>query len=169
MDVWGLRAAAARHMRRHEEHFRPFVAAEVAGGEEAAGGREEEVGEMPLAASAEWEGESDPERRRFLRHCAAVERTALWGGHLELQALAQALRRHIVVMSADLPDVHLGEEYGGGGEGTGGEVKGGAPPIRLSYHKHAFGLGEHYNSVVPVMPQEGKEQEEGEEEAVEAL
>ncbi|TYG88278.1 hypothetical protein ES288_A12G009100v1 [Gossypium darwinii] len=42
------------------------------------------------------------------------------------------------------PDVEMGKEYksdGGSSSSTG--------TIRLSYHKHAFGRGEHYNSVFP--------------------
>ena len=63
-----------------------------------------------------------------------MERTATWGGQLELGALAHALRRPIRVYSAHLPEVAMGEEYAG-------------EPLRVAYLQHAYGLGEHYNSV----------------------
>jgi OTU domain-containing protein 6 len=77
--------------------------------------------------------------RRFERYCHGVEATAAWGGQLELRALAHVLRRRICVFSAHLPTVEMGEEYG--------EACGGPPPLRVAYQQHAYGLGEHYNSV----------------------
>jgi OTU domain-containing protein 6 len=46
------------------------------------------------------------------------------------------------VYSATAPVLKMGEEFsepGGAGGGTG--------PLRLSYHKHYYALGEHYNSI----------------------
>ena len=77
-------------------------------------------------------------RRSFERYCRSVEATAAWGGQLELRALAHVLRRRIVVYSAHLPTVEMGEEY---------RTDADAPPLRVAYHQHAYGLGEHYNSV----------------------
>jgi len=63
----------------------------------------------------------------------------LWGGQLEINALANGLKRKIVVYKADgdpheaIPQDGLNEEE---------------EPIRLSYHLHYMGLGEHYNSLV---------------------
>jgi OTU domain-containing protein 6 len=65
-----------------------------------------------------------------------VEATAAWGGQLELRALAHVLRRRICVFSAHLPTVEMGEEYTGD-----------VAPLRVAYQQHAYGLGEHYNSV----------------------
>ncbi|TYJ03164.1 hypothetical protein E1A91_A12G009500v1 [Gossypium mustelinum] len=51
---------------------------------------------------------------------------------------------HIMIYSRSFPDVEMGKEYksdGGSSSSTG--------TIRLSYHKHAFGRGEHYNFVFP--------------------
>jgi OTU domain-containing protein 6 len=76
----------------------------------------------------------------FERYCHSVEATAAWGGQLELRALAHVLRRRIVVYSAHLPTVEMGEEY---------RAEEHAPPLRVAYQMHAYGLGEHYNSVVP--------------------
>ena len=59
---------------------------------------------------------------------------AVWGGQLELRALSAVLRRPIWVYDALQPTVRMGE---GDGE-----------PIRLSFHRHFYSLGEHYNSVI---------------------
>ena len=59
------------------------------------------------------------------------------GGHLELQAISTALDVCIEVYSAENPVLKIGEEKEGA-------------PLRLSYHLHAYGLGEHYNSVRPI-------------------
>ena len=64
-----------------------------------------------------------------------------WGGQLELQALTQILKAPITVHEAGKEPVLMGA----GGEGGGG---GGAAALQLSYHRHAYSLGEHYNSVV---------------------
>lgn len=70
----------------------------------------------------------------FEKYCSDVEHTAAWGGQLELQALTQVLKLPIEVIQADSPSIRIGEEYDG-------EV------ITLVYMRHAYGLGEHYNSV----------------------
>lgn len=70
----------------------------------------------------------------FESYCAEVEGSAAWGGQLELGALAHALRRRITVYSAHLPTVEMGQEYRDGA-------------LRVAYQLHAFGLGEHFNSV----------------------
>ncbi|CAH2063024.1 unnamed protein product [Thlaspi arvense] len=75
---------------------------------------------------------------RFEKYCGEVESTAAWGGQLELGALTHCLRKHIMVFSGSFPDVEMGKEYKSGNDST----------LMLSYHRHAFGLGEHYNSVV---------------------
>lgn len=96
---------------------------------------------LPFVTEHAKEHEGDPDAQ-FEAYCTEVEETATWGGQLELGALAHALRQHISVYSASLPVVEMGKEYERGMVG----------PLRLSYHQHAFGLGEHYNSIVPVEP-----------------
>uniref|UniRef100_A0A5B7C0C8 OTU domain-containing protein n=1 Tax=Davidia involucrata TaxID=16924 RepID=A0A5B7C0C8_DAVIN len=85
------------------------------------------------------DGDSDDSLiERFENYCREVESTAAWGGQLELGALTHCLKKHIMIYSGSFPDVEMGKEY-----------KSESPSIMLSYHRHAFGLGEHYNSVVP--------------------
>lgn len=58
--------------------------------------------------------------------------------------LTHCLKKHIMVFSGSFPDVEMGKEY----KSDEGEVAF-RSSIVLSYHRHAFGLGEHYNFVVP--------------------
>ena len=113
-DHVSLRRMTADRMRADEWDYRPFS---------------EEFAEASAAADEGW-----------AKHCDDVEKTAAWGGQLELGALAKALRRSIVVFSARMPAVTMGEEFASEG-GT---------PLLVCYQRHAFGLGEHYNSIVDV-------------------
>ncbi|XP_062266357.1 deubiquitinase OTUD6B [Platichthys flesus] len=70
----------------------------------------------------------------FEKYCSEVELTAAWGGQLELRALTQVLQLPIEVIQADTPAIKIGEEYK-------------SEQITLVYMRHAYGLGEHYNSV----------------------
>ncbi|TRY84311.1 hypothetical protein DNTS_025423 [Danionella cerebrum] len=73
----------------------------------------------------------------FEKYCSDVADTAAWGGQLELRALSQVLQLPIEVVQADSPSILTGEDFD-------------KPPIILIYMRHAFGLGEHYNSVEPL-------------------
>ncbi|KAJ8334298.1 hypothetical protein SKAU_G00399370 [Synaphobranchus kaupii] len=73
----------------------------------------------------------------FEKYCGDVESTAAWGGQLELRALTRVLQMPIEVIQAESPTVVIGEEYH-------------KAPIMLIYMRHAYGLGEHYNSVEPL-------------------
>jgi len=106
----GLRRLAAMHMRKHADEYIPFVV-------------EADEGEQCY--------------EQFENYCKEIENTAAWGGQAELGALANALRRHIEVYSADLGCLEMGTDY-----------KGVKHTLRLCYMRHAYGLGEHYNSVV---------------------
>ncbi|GIL44074.1 hypothetical protein Vafri_1633 [Volvox africanus] len=110
-DHLALRRLAASHIRSHADEFLPFIY------DEESPGRPEEQLES---------------------YCLELEGTAMWGGQLELGALAQALKKQIKVYAADMPPVTLGDEHAG--EGV----------LQLCYLRHAFGLGEHYNSLVPL-------------------
>ena len=71
-----------------------------------------------------------------------------WGGELEIQALSRCLRESVLVYSADAPELRMSPE-GPGGAGEEGDADR-RPPLRISYHKHYYALGAHYNSVVPL-------------------
>ncbi|KAK6917023.1 OTU domain [Dillenia turbinata] len=116
-----LREMVAAYMRTHASDFLPFF----------------------LSESAVEEDTDDSLAERFECYCKEVESTAAWGGQLELGALTHCLKKHILIFSGSFPDVEMGKEYKSEC-GTGLSKS----SIKLSYHKHAFGLGEHYNSVV---------------------
>ncbi|KAL9430790.1 hypothetical protein AB3S75_021914 [Citrus x aurantiifolia] len=100
--------------------------------------------EDQLAHLSGGEDSAQSQVERFENYCKEVESTAAWGGELELRALTHCLRKHIMIYSGSFPDVEMGKEYSNGGSDSSGSS------IILSYHRHAFGLGEHYNSVVPI-------------------
>ena len=141
-DYLALRRTAAGHMRAHAADFMPFI--------------DEDEDGLPRA------DDGTTLEERFAKYCHAVEHTAAWGGQLELQALSKALGVRIHVVSADMPIVRMGE----------GEAGYHAEPAIVSYHKHAFSLGEHFNSTRPFAqraaadaagPAEGADREGGEE------
>jgi OTU domain-containing protein 6 len=74
----------------------------------------------------------------FDSYCTKMELTPAWGGQLELQAISRSLECELWVHSADAPIVKMGQEFAN-------QQK---PPLQVSFHKHYFALGEHYNSVV---------------------
>jgi OTU domain-containing protein 6 len=122
-----LRQLAADHLRQHADHFRHFVIDD-----------EEEISKISIqdAANSPTENDSfDP----FEVYCHKIEATAAWGGHVEIQALSQALKAHVRVYSVGLPVLDIGTEYSELG-----------PTLQVCYLKHAYGLGEHYNSVRPI-------------------
>lgn len=63
----------------------------------------------------------------------------MWGGEIELRALSNALNVPIIVYCADAPEVIL--------KPSGSEIDSSEPIVRLTFHRHYFGLGEHYNAV----------------------
>lgn len=73
----------------------------------------------------------------FEKYCTEVANTPAWGGQLELRALSQILQTPIEVIQADASPILIGEEYSN-------------KPITVVYMRHAYGLGEHYNSVEPL-------------------
>jgi OTU domain-containing protein 6 len=132
LSVAGLRSATAETMRLHSEHFMPFVLAEAAAHEEAAG----------EGSSAEKDSGESAEEGIWRRYLEALEEQHPWGGHPELVALAILLSTHIEVFQAQGSNILIEQP-------NGAEPLAGEQPLRLSYHRHYYGLGEHYNSVVP--------------------
>ncbi|KAJ1966538.1 OTU protein, partial [Dispira parvispora] len=71
----------------------------------------------------------------YQRYCDDVQFTAAWGGQPEILALAHVYKLPVHIIQMGSPIIKIAEEY---------EAH---HPIRLSYHHHAFGLGQHYNSL----------------------
>ncbi|KAJ8543741.1 hypothetical protein K7X08_025359 [Anisodus acutangulus] len=115
-----LRQMVAAYLRKHATDFLHFFLSENAEGEES----------------------DDSLVGRFENYCREVESTAAWGGQLELGALTHILKKHMMIISGSFPDVEMGKEYKSGSGSS-------ASSIMLSYHKHAFGLGEHYSPLIP--------------------
>jgi len=74
----------------------------------------------------------------YKQYCAAITAAepVAWGGHQEIVALSKALKRRIVVHSSDnsMP-------VGTASDDT-------LVDLHITYHKHYYGLGEHYNSAI---------------------
>ncbi|KAI6674663.1 hypothetical protein NL676_002569 [Syzygium grande] len=118
-----LREMIAAYMREHTSEFLPFFLSENT-----------------------VEGDTDKSAaEKFENYCKEVESTAVWGGQIELGALSHCLKKHIKIFSGSFPDVEMGKEYQSDGGSGSSNLS-----IMLSYHRHAYGLGEHYNSVVSI-------------------
>lgn len=70
-------------------------------------------------------------------YCHDVETTASWGGQPEINAMSNVLQVPVEIIQADGPPIVTGEHFT-------------APSVILTYHRHAYGLGEHYNSVMDI-------------------
>lgn len=99
-----------------------------------------------FAAFMEWEDEaaagSDGAWKQYLSQLRS-EDAAVWGGQLEVAALSKALRKPIVIWSAN-GRMEIGEDLAADGN----------EPLHISFHQHYYGLGNHYNSVVPAEKEE---------------
>lgn len=84
----------------------------------------------------------------FAQYCLDTETTTAWGGHHEIRALSHVLKQPIEIIQGEGPPIKIGEEFES------------QPPIVLCYHRHAFGLGEHYNSVEDYVEEEKEEEED---------
>ena len=72
-------------------------------------------------------------------YCHKMATTPKWGGQVEVTALSRVLKRPLEVIQAEGPVVQVGmEEYPN------------EKAVVLTYHRHYYGLGEHYNSVQPL-------------------
>ena len=86
----------------------------------------------------------------YEKYCEKVGSTAEWGGHVEMLAIARALRRNVEVFEVrpgGEVEKMVVEDVGSGGEGE--EEKGGSSfPLRVAFMKESYTLGEHYDAVV---------------------
>ena len=76
------------------------------------------------------------EYREYVANVGRSTGEVEWGGQLEIRALCSATQRAALIYDAAAPVLTMGEDFLSAG-----------PPLRLSYHRHYFHLGEHYNSV----------------------
>lgn len=72
----------------------------------------------------------------FEDYCDKIDKTKVWGGQLEIRALSNLLKCPITVIQATGPDsIEQGSEYK-------------EPALTITYHRHMYSLGEHYNSTM---------------------
>ncbi|KAG1699320.1 Deubiquitinase OTUD6B [Nymphon striatum] len=127
MSVEDLRNKVAEHMKNNIDDFIPFLSNKDTG---------------------------DPfSEEEFQSYCNEIATTNAWGGQLEsniilwsmiddyerlqLQALSELLNYCVQVYQAVGPIITIGDKF-----------KGKHPSLKLSYHRHIYGLGEHYNSLI---------------------
>ncbi|KAJ0181948.1 hypothetical protein K1T71_002670 [Dendrolimus kikuchii] len=78
----------------------------------------------------------------FEDYCDKIRDTKVWGGQLEIKALSNCLKCPINVIQATGPDsIEQGNEFKGA-------------PLIITYHRHMYSLGEHYNSTVQREPED---------------
>lgn len=77
---------------------------------------------------------------QFEKYCQDMENAPVWGGQVELRALSETRKRPIEVVQAEGPSVIVGEEFKKSDDDK--------SDLILTYHRHAYGLGEHYNAAV---------------------
>lgn len=76
-------------------------------------------------------------QEEFDKYCQEVEKTKAWGSQIEIQALSNSLKIKIEVLQSSGSPTISGDEYK-------------SPHLIVTYHRHFFGLGEHYNSTRPL-------------------
>jgi len=94
------------------------------------------VADMLLSQKDDFQPFLSLEDSEFEDYCEKMATTPKWGGQIEITALSRVLRKPIEVIQAEGPIVQVGND----------EFKD-QKPIVLTYHRHYYGLGEHYNSV----------------------
>merc|ERR1712080_326155 len=125
-SVKSLRKAATDELRGNSSDYLPFLSHPV-------------TGDMLNEA-------------QFDKYCSDMQQTPAWGGQVELRALSQALKVPIEVVQADGPSMVVGEEFletlsnGDSGDNLEKPLTG-ENKLILTYLRHAYGLGEHYNAV----------------------
>uniref|UniRef100_A0A1Q3F987 Putative otu ovarian tumor-like cysteine protease n=1 Tax=Culex tarsalis TaxID=7177 RepID=A0A1Q3F987_CULTA len=84
----------------------------------------------------------------FRKYCHQVRNTKSWGGEIEVKALSSGLKCPIeIIQASGTSPVH-------------GEGEDPARKLVLTYHRHMYRLGEHYNSTVDAVVASGKDAEE---------
>lgn len=76
----------------------------------------------------------------YKNYCSKIAKTKEWGGHLELTAMSQLTNKPIHIFQAENVKPIVIEP----------KRRSDKKPILLSFHKHLYHLGEHYNSLIEV-------------------
>lgn len=77
--------------------------------------------------------------QQFIEYCYQVANSVQWGGEIELRALSHIFKIPIKVIQAEGSDITIGIEYTSCNK-----------VLTLVFHRHMYGLGEHYNSVCSI-------------------
>lgn len=77
----------------------------------------------------------------FEKYCDDICHNSSWGGEIELKALSSVLEVPIEVLQADGSPTIQGAEFK-------------RTPLIITYHRHMYSLGEHYNSTIPMTDQQ---------------
>lgn len=77
--------------------------------------------------------------QQFDEYCYQVANSVQWGGEIELRALSHVYKIPIKVIQAEGSDITIGIEYTNCNK-----------TLIIVFHRHMYGLGEHYNSVCPI-------------------
>jgi OTU domain-containing protein 6 len=83
----------------------------------------------------------------FDEYCDAVRCTKAWGGQIEIKAISNSLKVPIEIIQATGPSTVQGVD----------EFQ--PPNLVITYHRHIYSLGEHYDSTQPA--QKAEDEEEG--------
>lgn len=75
--------------------------------------------------------------KEFDEYCRDVESNRKWGGNIELQIISKELNVNIRVYQADGPMIMFDSDQP--------RLK---HPLQISFHKYAYQLGAHYNSLI---------------------
>ncbi|XP_053676233.1 deubiquitinase OTUD6B [Anopheles nili] len=76
----------------------------------------------------------------YAKYCQQVRATKAWGGEIEIKALSTILKCPIEIIQAVGPPTMHGEDHTKDRK------------LVLTYHRHMYSLGEHYNSTRPLPP-----------------
>ncbi|XP_066597241.1 deubiquitinase OTUD6B isoform X2 [Prorops nasuta] len=75
---------------------------------------------------------------QYAKYCDDVAETSAWGGAVELQVLSHILKCPIEVIQAAGGPYIVGDQYNNGRK------------VTVTYHRHMYELGAHYNSVAKI-------------------
>jgi OTU domain-containing protein 6 len=81
-------------------------------------------------------GDDIMSKEEFDEYCNQIENTKAWGSQLEIQALSNKLKLKIEILQSDCKPTISGGDFIN------------RPHLIVTYHRHFYGLGEHYNSTI---------------------